>query len=887
MSKKEEYSLRVRKLARQGQRLTYPDTTVTSPDFDYPSIHKELFNGKVFRGLETAKSHADKIAAKYGFAITTRNSNGYMSCKKFNEKPTAETDKRCTGLYNPKARKTRITHTGCDFSMAIRNNFNTDEWYLDTTTESASEHNHLPSVSPASNPAYRAQMLDDLRRMFKPRGDDSSSLSSLEDSKNGNNDGLDICKIFMDVQAPPQQLLDALRNISPKGYMVTNQDIRNMYKRRDQEIFGDLDPTEALLIMLEKTPHFHYSYRVEGGPSFLEEVGDQENSEDEDSDEVSESDDDTVPRIPSKRVASVSESVPRKRIPTRLPPLPATGSQNKTDPTIKDIFFLHRKSIKFMRTYPEVISIHCTHNTNGYNYKLVNITGISPDNKSFPIAHAFVSQEDTDTFAWCLNELKKIMEEFNVPFPQWILSDCSEALLKAKSLGGFPGKIRLGEWHANQTVLRRASTLFKTDSSFDKFVQDWNRMKAATEKREFRRLYSRFRNEYWKRGSIRADQMNSAYFCIKHFFGDPDSDRLDKIKYRHVLVSAYAEETDDLFDVNTSRTDSLHAALEKSTMEARISSLYVSAMIVIRCSLGLLADLEMEHSDAMEKYQVGLIRDYNEPVKAFISELALEKTALEYQEAMYETETDCSGSIWKRQDREGEAFRPNENLNDYVERPRRKDTEKPTLKLGDFHPHWRNLHATQMMESADWSSATRYGQHRQLWKDVRNRFLQNKEIDEKWRKKDEEMLQELESNQAVRRKTKGAIPDVFARRTTRNKSTPKKACPHCKSQESGHQIAETCFSSSVKYLKYLDQHHAEARLRRIALEKKEMKKGEKEVHVDLTGDLNDGLTDGNDNDSDDEDDLNVDPEEDSDSDKNNSVIDLDNSDNSDNEYYST
>ncbi|AOW00169.1 uncharacterized protein YALI1_A02682g [Yarrowia lipolytica] len=877
MSKATEHNHRVAQLLKRGMRLTYPDITMTCREFDYPTMYKHLFNDQIFKSRKLAQSYVDEIAAKHGFAVRFNNGQGYMACTRNEAKPTRKSDTRCKGEYDERVRKTRVTHTGCKFSLAIKRAYNANEWYVVDVSDAKPIHNHLPSVCSASNARYRAQQLEEIRAQFKSVGADESKSDS-------ENDRLDICDIFMDVQAAPRQLREALRIISPKGYAVTSQDVYNLYKRRDKDLFGDMDPMEALLVLLEKTPHFHCSYRLDDDPAFLDTeavVGDlqEDNSDDE-------SDDDTeVQTVPTKR-APEPAPVPAPIKKRRGPPKSQTGSSQsesatkpsspppegsppaddeaKRENVVCDIFFLHRKSIKFMRTFPEVIAVDCTFNTNGYNYRLFNIVGVGSDNRSFPIAHAFISRENADTFAWCLNELKKIMEEFNIPFPEWILSDCSKAFLKAKSLGGFPGKIRLCDWHADQAVLKRASKLFKSDTAFDKFMEAWYLMKGANSKTQFRKFYSKFKNVYWKPGTTEPDQKDStsvgrnnrAYFYIKrNWFGDPDSDHPDKIKYRHMLVKAYSNGTEDFFNKTTSRVQSLHA-LQKSNMRSRISSLFSSAMTVIRVSLDILADLETEHSQAMEKYEVALSRDFNDCLMPFISVLALRKVAEQAQKgklssqqaegtgATSRTSKCCTESFMNTsglpcihylhkilaKPKDGATMRPNAEVNNA---PGKSEEEMlfPVLMLGDFHPHWRNLHATLMMGPDDWDSATNYGRHRDLWRKLQCRLEKDKEIDEMWRKKDEAMLQEVASgNDFVRLKTKGDIADTFVNGTRRSTGRVKpsldkgKACPICKKKESGHAITKSCFPNNAAYERYLEKNDPESRLERIALDKRNLQK---------------------------------------------------------------
>lgn len=206
----------------------------------------------------------------------------------------------------------------------------------------------------------------------------------------------------------------------------------------------DLDPVEALLIMLELSPQFHVEHRVVGcppeiteeqqleedrreerwepdmydgsdaeGPEPGENQGDDLLVEAElmsETEELDYENDEIEVVADESEDEAIAEPLPRKRprLSTRRAP-PSTPSPDTDLPeqpdVIKDMFFVLLKSVKMLRAFSGVIAIDVTHETNKFNYKLVNVIGIASCGRSFYIAHALISQEDADTFKWCFDRL--------------------------------------------------------------------------------------------------------------------------------------------------------------------------------------------------------------------------------------------------------------------------------------------------------------------------------------------------------------------------------------------------------------------------------------------------------------------------------------------------
>jgi len=95
-----------------------------------------------------------------------------------------------------------------------------------------------------------------------------------------------------------------------------------------------------------------------------------------------------------------------------------------------------------------VILIDCTYKSNRYRLPLVDIVGVSCHGTSFFIAHAFIREEDEDTFRWVV---RRLLEALGFQ-PNAFVVDLQLALINAlKSLSH--SRVLVCRWHINKNVL--------------------------------------------------------------------------------------------------------------------------------------------------------------------------------------------------------------------------------------------------------------------------------------------------------------------------------------------------------------------------------------------------------------------------------------------------
>jgi hypothetical protein len=116
------------------------------------------------------------------------------------------------------------------------------------------------------------------------------------------------------------------------------------------------------------------------------------------------------------------------------------------------VLFAHRRSLQYLKSYPEVLLLDCTYKTNKYKAPLHVIVGIDACQRSFCVASASLSGEKENDFIWVLGQLRGIYELHGVALPSVILTDRYLACMNAVS-SCFPGStLLLCLWHINRAV---------------------------------------------------------------------------------------------------------------------------------------------------------------------------------------------------------------------------------------------------------------------------------------------------------------------------------------------------------------------------------------------------------------------------------------------------
>ncbi|KAI3508717.1 hypothetical protein L1887_23730 [Cichorium endivia] len=144
-----------------------------------------------------------------------------------------------------------------------------------------------------------------------------------------------------------------------------------------------------------------------------------------------------------------------------------TGDSNE----LENLFFVHPKSWDIWRAFPHVLIIDATYKTNKYNKPFVQIVGVTSTQKTFSIGFVFMHREKEANYAWALNCLKSILDDFMQP--RVIITDRELALINACGQV-FPNATRLlCRWHIEQHILKNCRPSIRSQHDWDSFKSKW------------------------------------------------------------------------------------------------------------------------------------------------------------------------------------------------------------------------------------------------------------------------------------------------------------------------------------------------------------------------------------------------------------------------------
>jgi hypothetical protein len=138
---------------------------------------------------------------------------------------------------------------------------------------------------------------------------------------------------------------------------------------------------------------------------------------------------------------------------------------------IINLFISHHISIGLAQKYSKVLLMDCTCKTNQYRMPLLNIVGITPNNKSFFVALCFMKQKEQDDYEWVLKQLKCLYISFDLPGV--ISTDRELALMNAIDVEFPEAKNLLCLWHINNALTKHCKALFATGDGFNDFLHSW------------------------------------------------------------------------------------------------------------------------------------------------------------------------------------------------------------------------------------------------------------------------------------------------------------------------------------------------------------------------------------------------------------------------------
>jgi hypothetical protein len=85
---------------------------------------------------------------------------------------------------------------------------------------------------------------------------------------------------------------------------------------------------------------------------------------------------------------------------------------NKTTNKVTRLFYMHPTAIKLWKLSPDCLLLDCTYKTNRFNMPLLNVCGVTGNNRTPQFALCFLSSEKEEDYQWALRQLRNCIVSF-------------------------------------------------------------------------------------------------------------------------------------------------------------------------------------------------------------------------------------------------------------------------------------------------------------------------------------------------------------------------------------------------------------------------------------------------------------------------------------------
>lgn len=253
---------------------------------------------------------------------------------------------------------------------------------------------------------------------------------------------------------------------------------------------------------------------------------------------------------------------------------------------LRRCFWMTQQQKEACELYCDVLEMDVTHSTNRYNLPLCAIVGVDRHNNTVLLAQAILQKEDTNSFQFVLNNLKKASPGMVVL--TWLTdADAAETAAIAEA---FPDSLHFRcKWHLLRDVNQYA---MKLGDARDRFTAEFARCQRALSPEEFDRRWAAFREAWSERGEgvaaylrrLHNDRHRWALYHQRHAFtlGMSSTQRVESffaLLKRHIHNKSSLCELADMIDgiVDTSykhrwlkdipQTDGIKASLRRPLVE--------------------------------------------------------------------------------------------------------------------------------------------------------------------------------------------------------------------------------------------------------------------------------------------------------------------------------
>ncbi|XP_076958036.1 protein FAR1-RELATED SEQUENCE 2-like [Bidens hawaiensis] len=194
--------------------------------------------------------------------------------------------------------------------------------------------------------------------------------------------------------------------------------------------------------------------------------------------------------------------------------------KNPSTNAMEDLFFMHPTSYNMFRSFPHVLIIDTTYNTNVYKLPFVQIVGVTSTYKTITIALSFIAKEKEDNFRWVLTRLKKMLHECMMP--RVILTYRDLALINACNVV-FPDAAKLlCRWHISQNIKKHCKQSFAKGNNWEFFEELWSSVVFSPTPAAYEYSHKRLRDGLTRKHKRVFEYVNTNWL----------------VKYKEMFVSA-------------------------------------------------------------------------------------------------------------------------------------------------------------------------------------------------------------------------------------------------------------------------------------------------------------------------------------------------------------
>ena len=196
--------------------------------------------------------------------------------------------------------------------------------------------------------------------------------------------------------------------------------------------------------------------------------------------------------------------------------------EDASDPVrVVDLFWAFPQFLYYFGLYPNILIIDCTYKTNHARLPLFEMVGVDAAEKTFCVAFAFLSAEDTESFVWAFDQLKVALRTKGISqLPQIVAIDRALASINAIT-ASFPlARPIICLWHANKAVAGHCKPDLYNDGeeTWESFEAGWLGLIDSSSEAEFDSKWSTMRSTFGPKFGKHINYLWNTWLVYRQFF---------------------------------------------------------------------------------------------------------------------------------------------------------------------------------------------------------------------------------------------------------------------------------------------------------------------------------------------------------------------------------